>query len=72
MYQSRLLQWSTLISACRDADLNTRAGLETAATVQTTIDALNNLCGPTARIISSIKRCVGTAHQTVRDRVRRS
>jgi len=39
-------EWSVLITAYRDVDLNTRAGLETAATVQTTIDRLNSLCGP--------------------------
>ena len=39
-------EWSALITAYRDIDLNTRAGLETAATVQTTIDRLNSLCGP--------------------------
>jgi hypothetical protein len=39
-------EWSALITAYRDVDLNTRAGLETAVTVQTTIDRLNSLCGP--------------------------
>ena len=39
-------EWSALITAYRDVDLNTKAGLETAVTVQTTIDRLNNLCAP--------------------------
>ena len=39
-------EWSALITAYRDVDLNTRAGLETAVTVQTTIDRLNSLCAP--------------------------
>jgi hypothetical protein len=39
-------EWSALITAYRDVDLNTKAGLETAVTVQTTIDRLNSLCPP--------------------------
>ena len=39
-------EWATLMTAYRDVDLDTRAGLETAATVQRTFNALNELCGP--------------------------
>jgi hypothetical protein len=39
-------EWSALMSAYRDVDLNTKGGLETAATMQTTIETLNKLCGP--------------------------
>ena len=42
-------EWSAFVTAYRDVELNTRAGLETAVTVSTTIDALNTLCGPVAR-----------------------
>ena len=42
-------EWSAFVTAYRDVELNTRAGLETAVTVQTTIDALNKLCGFPAR-----------------------
>jgi hypothetical protein len=43
------VEWSTLITAYRDVDLNTRAGLETAAVLQTAINRLNSLCGPLPR-----------------------
>ena len=39
-------EWSTLMNASHDVDLDTRAGLETAVTIQATIDALNKLCPP--------------------------
>ena len=42
-------EWSAFVTAYRDVELNTRAGLETAVVVQTTIDALNTLCGFPAR-----------------------
>ena len=42
-------EWSALMTAYRDVDLNTRVGLETAATMQTIIDALNTLCDFPAR-----------------------
>jgi hypothetical protein len=42
-------EWSAFVTAYRDVELNTRAGLETAVTVQTTIDALNTLCDFPAR-----------------------
>jgi hypothetical protein len=42
-------EWSALMAAYRDADPNTKAGLETVAQMQTLIDGLNKLCGPAAR-----------------------
>lgn len=39
-------EWSALMTAYRDVDLNTKAGLETIAQMQTLIDALDKLCGP--------------------------
>jgi len=59
------LEWSGLISAYGDADLNT--GLEIAVTVQTTIERLANLWGPAAR-----QRASWLIAITLRGRVRRS
>ena len=42
-------EWLAFVTAYRDVELNTKAGLETAVIVQTTIDALNTLCGFPAR-----------------------
>ena len=42
-------EWSAFVTAYRGVELNTRAGLETAVVVQTTINALNTLCGFPAR-----------------------
>jgi len=42
-------EYAALMAAYRDMDLDTKSGLETGATVQATIQALNNLCGPEVR-----------------------
>jgi hypothetical protein len=43
-------EWSALMTAYRDVDLNTKAGLETVAQMQTLIDALDKLCGPATQV----------------------
>jgi hypothetical protein len=42
-------EYAALMAAFRDMDLNTKSGLETGATVQATVEALNKLCGPKFR-----------------------
>ena len=42
-------EYAALMAAYRDMDLGSKSGLETGATVQATIQALNNLCGPKFR-----------------------
>jgi hypothetical protein len=42
-------EYAALMAAYQDMDLDTKSGLETGATVQATIQALNNLCGPEFR-----------------------
>ena len=42
-------QYAALMEDYRDIDPSTRAGQEAGARIQTTIETLNNLCGPTAR-----------------------
>jgi hypothetical protein len=39
-------EYAALMAAYRDMDLDTKSGLETGATVQATIQALNRLCAP--------------------------
>jgi hypothetical protein len=41
-------EWSALMTAYRDADPNTKDGLETVAQMQTLIDGLDKLCGRAA------------------------
>ena len=42
-------EYGALMEDYRDIDLSTAAGQEAGAIIQTTIEALNKLCGPTAR-----------------------
>jgi hypothetical protein len=42
-------EYAALMAGYQDADLNSRAGLETATTMQATIQALNKLCAPVGR-----------------------